>query len=138
MAPLLMLETPSKLTSMQRITPRQWPSELALAQAQSSQALQLHSQTQLLLERPKYPSNYVPNPADIDPDVMRSFLDSKRCLGWFEESVCIGGIEHAVRPLLLDLEPGKDLYVEPHCHRSALMEDYVSHRGTFRHRECEG
>lgn len=86
----------------------------------------------------KYPSNYVPQPADIPAAIMQSFLGQRRCLGWFEESVHIGGVEHEVRPLLLDLHVGDQWYPDPHFHRSPSMEEYVTHQGTFWHKECKG
>lgn len=86
----------------------------------------------------KYPSNYVPKPADIPGPVMQDFLRKKRCQGWFAESLTILGVEHDVRPLLLDLHPGESWYADQHFHQSALMPEYASCQGTFWHRECEG
>jgi hypothetical protein len=68
----------------------------------------------------KYPDNFVPKPADIPAPALRSFLDSKRCLGWFQDTLMIDGLEHNVSPLLLDLDAGKQWYADPHFHRSLL------------------
>ncbi|GAQ78082.1 hypothetical protein KFL_000070500 [Klebsormidium nitens] len=87
----------------------------------------------------KYPNNYVPSVADVaDSEKMRLFLEKKRCIGWFEETVCIEGVEHAVEPLLHDLDDGKLWYADPYFNRSSSMAEYKSHKGTFRHKECQG
>jgi hypothetical protein len=50
----------------------------------------------------------------------------------------IDGLEHNVSPLLLDLDPGKQWYADPHFHRSSSMSEYDTHQGTFWHKECQG
>lgn len=86
----------------------------------------------------EYPVNYVPNPIDIHPDVVRPFMTGRRCLGWFKETVSIGGIEHEVKPLLRDLRVGGQWYPDPHFHCSASMGEFVTHHGTFWHKQCQG
>jgi hypothetical protein len=86
----------------------------------------------------KYPSNYTPKPADIPSGVLAAYVQKKRCLGWFAETLVIGGVQHSVRPLLLDLLPGELWYADPHFHRSSAMPEFASQRGTFWHKECLG
>jgi hypothetical protein len=80
-----------------------------------------------------YPTNYVPKLADIPGPDMHSFLNKHRCHGWIADYVMIGGVQHNVRPLLLDLHPGESWYADPHYHRHAPLA-----LGTFWHVDCEG
>ena len=86
-----------------------------------------------------YPPSYVPRPSDMPRDILHSYCEKHICHGFHNYRVLVGEEMVDVRPLLNDLNCGKEWYPDPNYTRTILSSsnEIIHIEGTFRHRDCD-